>query len=253
MEWVGADPNAQIISEEKVSNYFTYSDLKDPNGKTTIKARACRKIVYKNIYPNIDIEYIFPENKSGIKYSIILHPGANPDAVQMRYSGSEKLQTDAEGDLNITSLFGVLTDHAPLTYFKEGGDKIKSQFVLRDNIVSFNLGTTISDAGKTIIIDPWMTIPVFTGNNKAYDIDWDYQGNVYIHGGQGPFQLSKLNSAGVIQWTFLCSALASSYYGDFAIDRNTGTAYLCQGFGSGYLLKVNTLGNQLASARVQIM
>ena len=244
MQWIGANPSTQIIGEEKVSNYFTYSDLKDKSGKSGIRANAFKKITYKNIYPNIDIEYTFPENKSGIKYSIILHPGADSKAIKIKYDGVEKLQTNERGNFEIESSFGEFIDHAPITYNRDGA-KIQSLFILENNIASFQLEEY--DINKTVIIDPWITVPVFGGYNSAYDIDWDYFGNIYVYG-SGTFsdQLSKLNSSGVIQWT--CVNGMPSSYGDFAIDRNTGTAYICEGYHTpgARLIKVNTLGSQVA-------
>ena len=75
MEWQGANTNASIVAEENVSYYFTYPNEKDPSGNSSLKATAYKKIIYKNIYPNIDVEYFFPQNREGIKYSLILHPG----------------------------------------------------------------------------------------------------------------------------------------------------------------------------------
>ena len=108
MQWIGATPNVQITAQEKVSNYFTYADIKDITGKSTITAHACKKITYKNIYPNTDIEYIFPEGKPGIKYTIILHPGADPDKIQMHYEGAKNIQADAEGNIIIQSALEIL-------------------------------------------------------------------------------------------------------------------------------------------------
>jgi hypothetical protein len=88
MDWEGADPAAKIIAEDPETYYFTYADLNDKTGKSSIRASGFKKITYKNIYPNIDIVYTFPSAKQGIKYSIILHPGADPSRVKMNYSGS---------------------------------------------------------------------------------------------------------------------------------------------------------------------
>src|SRR6185312_10287760 len=63
MQWLGADPNAEIISEQEVEHYYTYPDLKDKSGKSTIQASAFRKVIYKNLYPGIDVEYFFPQGK----------------------------------------------------------------------------------------------------------------------------------------------------------------------------------------------
>jgi hypothetical protein len=76
MTWLNANYNAQVIAEGMVQNYFTYPADNTPNA-TTIIANAYEKITYKNLYPNIDVEYIIPKDKDGIKYSLILHPGAD--------------------------------------------------------------------------------------------------------------------------------------------------------------------------------
>jgi hypothetical protein len=74
MQWQGTNPNVQIVAEDVVSNYYTYSDANDKQGKTTIKAQAYKKLTYKNLYPFIDVVYEFPADTTGIKYSIYLPP-----------------------------------------------------------------------------------------------------------------------------------------------------------------------------------
>lgn len=178
IQWEGASPNVRIIAIDKVSNYYTYGDPKDKTGKSTIKANAFKKIIYQNIYPHIDVEYIFPENKDGIKYSFIIHPGADATLIKMKYKDAKKVALDAEGNLKIKSAFGIFTDHAPVTYYL-GGENIKSSFILNKNNISFQLENY--DKTKTVVIDPWITNPLFTGSwNSAFDIDYDYKGNVYM-------------------------------------------------------------------------
>lgn len=247
IEWMGVNPNASIIGIDKVNNYFTYPDIYSKSGTSTLRARAFSKIIYKNIYPNIDLEYTFPEGKEGIKYSLILNPGSNTEDIRIRYKGAKKISLDAKGNLIIESDFGEFIDHAPVVFY-EDGEKINSSFDLKDNIVSFKINKSLSEK-RTIIIDPWLTIPSFTGTTSAYDIDWDYNGNIYIQGGQTPYQLMKLNSSGTIQWTFtnIFTGSGSSFYGDFCVDRNTGTSFLCEGKPSANnarIVKVNTQGVQ---------
>jgi hypothetical protein len=91
MEWVGASKSVQIVAEDKWAHYYTYADAHDASGKTSLKAQAFRKIKYLNLYPGIDVEYTFPESGSGIKYVLVVHPGANLSHVRMRYSSSDKL------------------------------------------------------------------------------------------------------------------------------------------------------------------
>lgn len=244
MNWLGANAGVDIIAQEEVSYYFTYVDTKDLSGKSFLKARAFKKIIYKNIYPNIDVEYIFPENKSGIKYSLILHPGADPSVIKMEYRNSSGVSLDLEGNTRINTPFGEIIDHAPETFYADNNEPIISSYSVNNNLVSFQLQSPVSLL-RTVIIDPWTTVPTFTSFNSAYDIDYDLKGNVYVYGGAQPFQEIKFNSAGVIQWVFTHPTVApywfGSIYGDFAVDHFSGSSYILQGVGSAGATKIAKL------------
>ncbi|MGP8216946.1 MAG: T9SS type A sorting domain-containing protein [Bacteroidia bacterium] len=247
--WEGANANSAIETQGTQTYYYTY-----PVGAGgTIKANIVKKIIYRNLYPGIDIEYKFPENKSGIEYTITVHPGANLALVKLKYNGAN-LRKEINGDLVFSSEIGTVTEHAPVSFYKtadgnanaaEPGFETISQ--LQGDEESFTLKGNV-DHSKTLIIDPWVTNPNFTASyNKAYDIDFDNAGNVYAYGSGNPYQLTKFNSAGVQQWTFNASTIDEQYYGDFAVDKVTGTAYIAEGFYGGTgagakALKVNTLG-----------
>ncbi|MGE3824222.1 MAG: T9SS type A sorting domain-containing protein [Bacteroidia bacterium] len=246
MEWLGSNPDAEVYGVDETSNYFTYSDLSDVNGKSTLRARAFKKIIYKNIYPDIDLEFIFPEDKGGIKYTLILHPGADASLIKMKYRGANELTLDAEGNIKIASTFGEFIDHAPMVY-SGNGKEIPSSFELTDNTVSFNV--TIENNNTLAVIDPWLTIPVLINADNAFDIDYDYSGNTYIYGGRHVYELLKYDSLGVIQWTYQ-SSIGTANYGDFCVDRNSGFSYICEGgnlSNGSKMLKFNSSGNEVAS------
>ncbi|MBI4930067.1 MAG: gliding motility-associated C-terminal domain-containing protein [Bacteroidetes bacterium] len=245
MEWEGANPDAEIISEDAASCYFTYP---------TIKASAVKKIIYKNIYPNIDVEYFFPEGKTGIKYSLILHSGANASLIKMKYSDVKGLATDIDGNVRIETSFGNFIDHAPEAFYENNHQTVSAAFSISNNVVSFSFPNGEGRDGASIIIDPWTTNPSFPGYNSAYDIDYDYAGNVYVYGGQGspsnPLQEIKFNSAGAIQWVY--SATPMWLYGDFAVDANSGSSYIGEGYNfnlnnnvPAQMIKVNSVGSQI--------
>ncbi len=240
MQWLGCNPNAELVAEEQVSNYFTYSN--------NIKAKAFKKIVYKNIYPNIDIEYIFPENKSGIKYSFILNPGANPNLIKMLYTDPKKLAIDENQNLIITSDFGNFIDHAPNTYFKDGG-KIGSNFQLNYNTVSFKLNIPLTNnnqqqtTNSTIIIDPWVITPTLPSVNKAFEIGKDSLDNVYIMGGTTDASLQKYDPTGTLLWTYSTGFNGYDRYGDMTVSPH-GISYISW---QGELKKINTQGIEIWS------
>jgi hypothetical protein len=80
MVWENANYST-IRAEGQRNDYHSYS-FKTKNGEESNVnfVKSFNKIIYKNIYPKIDIEYaIHPQE--GLKYAVILHPGANPDDV----------------------------------------------------------------------------------------------------------------------------------------------------------------------------
>ncbi|HXB40709.1 MAG TPA: PKD domain-containing protein [Bacteroidia bacterium] len=248
-EWQGANSVVSISTEGEEPYYFTYTGQTGHEIKTT----AYKKIIYKNLYPNIDAEYFFVENKAGLKYNLIVHPGADLSLVKLDYVGGGKNYLQANGDIICKSKMGPFTDHAPETFY-EDGTKLKSNYTLNRNEVSFEVEKY--DANKTIIIDPWTTNPNIPGGwaaNLAYDVDYDNYGNVYALGSYFPFVLVKLNSAGVILWKYTVPAGFSQSYGDFAVDHTTGTSYIVAGTSTGgfntgsQVLKVSTAGSLLAS------
>ncbi|HXB13769.1 MAG TPA: hypothetical protein VNZ45_17400, partial [Bacteroidia bacterium] len=241
--WKGANTDVEVIAEEQETGYCTYT-----LNNHTVLAHTFRKILYRNIYKGIDIEYFFPNDKKGIEYSVILHPGADLSQVKLIYSNAKEIKQDIKGDIVIQSAFGEFIDHVPgRSYCMEDGNNTKSFFVLRGNEVSFNAGNY--DHSKTLIIDPWVMNPAFTGYNSAYDVDYDFQGNVYVYGGLPPYQLQKYNSIGTWQWSYttILGGVSSTetWVGDFTVDHRSGISYLVCGLGTGGgadAIKVSTAG-----------
>ncbi len=242
MEWEGANSATEIIPEDEVKAYYSYWD-----GKQTIIAHAFKKILYKNIYQGIDIEYSFHEGKKGLEYSIIVHPKADLRKVRLLYKDAKSILENESGNIEVASSFGKFVDNSPIkTYYLEDSSNVKCSFILKGKKASFTCG--IYNTDKTLIIDPWIKNPGFLNYNSAYDVDYDNRGNVYAYGGfanfRNHFQEVKYNSNGVLQWTFNTTAfLPNPYYGDIAVDKGTGTSYLLGAQLHGMsALKVNTLG-----------
>ncbi len=247
MKWKGTNPRVEIIAEDEVSFYYCY-----PHGnKHTIIAHAFKKLLYKNLYPGIDIEYYFPENKTGLEYSIIVNPGADLSQVKLLFPDAKGKNIDERGNLILQGEIGQFTDHAPdKTFYKESQVEIKSNFVLSNNEVNFNVSQY--NHTETLIIDPWITNPAFSWQDKAYQVRYDLNGNVYIYGGDGT--LMKINSTGGLVWVFNVKFPGTGGgFGDFVVDEVNGTSYLGEAIGDingPWVFKVNTLGNLIDSTSV---
>ena len=137
---------------------------------------------------------------------------------------------------------------------------IKSVYNLSGNDVTFSFPEGY-DQTKAIVIDPFVTsTSSLTGANagKAIDVDFDYNGNVYVAGGGNlvstfaagaSHKHAKYNSAGVLEWTFtgvltIPSWQADFYYGGWVVDKATGNLYIGQGYATnGFrVIRLNTTG-----------
>jgi len=236
MNWVDANPAVQIVAEEETPDYHSYSFKENGLNKSVDHVKAYKKITYKNLYANIDVEYTFhPE--SGIKYAIILHPGADASKIKMAYTKSLSI---INKEVHIPTKFGDIVDHAPITFYENNKNSIiASRFTKKGNTVSFALGKY--DNTKTVIIDPWPQTPNFA---TAWDCVWECEkdgaGNIYIIGGVTPMQLIKYNSTGALQWTYNTPYDTSAWLGTFATD-NLGNSYVTQGSAAA-IVKVNNAG-----------
>ena len=230
VKWLNSNPNSTIIVEDKQTTYYSYvinsSDPHKNEKPNTVMCDGYSKLVYKNLYDGIDVEYIFhPDN--GIKYNLIIHPGGDISKVQMQYIGTNGI-FEKGGDIHIKTIFGDIIDHAPITFYANNKEKITSSFTINKNIISFNVSPYLKD--QEVIIDPWTLVPAFTSSN-AYDNGVDNFGNIYIYGGtQNNFVVEKYGpSGGAPIWSLANTGIDQSYYGDMLVEGN-GNFYLSEGF-----------------------
>lgn len=239
--WLGSNPDVQIIAEEKDNFYHSYNFFNSANKLININEIASyKKIIYKNLYPNIDVVYEFhPE--IGIKYSVVLHPGADPSVVQLKYS--KDIQLLADGTIKTKTSLGDIIDHAPVTFYEGNeGDVIHSKYRVQNNTISFQLSNY--DNSRTVVIDPWTQTPNFNTNWKCvWECERDGAGNVYLIGGVMPLQLLKYNAAGALQWTYNTPYDTTMWLGTFATDL-AGNSYVSNG-SEAKIQKISTAGGLL--------
>lgn len=243
MSWEGCNQNIEIIASDETSNYYTFGE----KGFENVKAKGYKTILYKNLYNGIDVEYSIPE-KGGIKYKLIVHPGADVGKIKMTYTGDVTgVKIDIDGNIVISTPAGDIIDHAPQAFYETGGNEVASSYKFTDNSVQFDLPSGF-DPQKTLIIDPWTIVPVdLTTDNSAFDMAYDDNGNVYVSGGVVPYKLSKYTSAGTLIWTFTNPAGFGStygYYSRFCIIPSSGSTVIGEGWNSSgpLVMKINPSG-----------
>lgn len=240
MSWENSNPNMAIVESEKQSWYHSFGDKE-------LKSDCYKKLTYKNVYDNIDIEYVFTNDKDyGIKYNVILNPGANPADIKIRYSGDVKGISVKKGNVIIRTPIEDIVEHAPASF--QNNISVASGFTLKDDLIGFNFLNGYNSNEK-LIIDPWVTNVTLATNNYAFDVDFDYAGNYFVYGGSGPFLIGKYSPTGILLWTFggvvpsqgwnsLGSLPGGQYVGNFLVDKFSGKSFMGEGFN-------NTVGTRI--------
>jgi gliding motility-associated-like protein len=240
MTWGNANPDVTVTAEDQAPDYYNYSFKTNGEEISLDFIRAFRKITYKNLYPGIDVEFIF-HPVEGIKYTLILHPGANISQVSMNWSDVNNITLGKSGEVHVPTAFGDIIDHAPVTFYRDNTSEIiASSFVKKGKTISFLLGEY--DHTKTLAIDPWtITGTGFGNSNRIWECDKDAAGNVYLYGGDTPLRLKKYNSSGVLQWTYNTPWDSAGYWLGTLITDIAGVSYVTSG-SNGEIRKVNTSG-----------
>ncbi|HEX5651833.1 MAG TPA: hypothetical protein VFX58_02095, partial [Chitinophagaceae bacterium] len=259
MQWMNASPDVVIKTEDASSHYYTYASISG-------QARGFSKIIYQELYPGIDLVCSFTNNgKPGFEYSLRVKPGADPAQVKFRLGGDIKeVLSNPDGSLLINSDINGILQTAPLSFYsneeklnetsnnKNSGEKIESEFIARDQEFGFHFPNGY-DKTKLLVIDPFVSsTSSLSGANTgiAKDIDFDYNGNIYVSGGgNSAFNLlAKFDPAGNLLWTFSGTLVVPAWtfgynYGGWVVEKTTGKIYLGQGGTASYrIIRLTTDG-----------
>ncbi len=249
VKWLNANPNVQIITQNKTDHYYSYA-IENPMSKETgniNNVKGYEKIIYKNLYNKIDVEYFFHPD-GGVKYSIILHPGADASQIKMEYKTEHTnvkeenidVKLNQQGQLEINSSLGKIIEHKPFTFYNDTKVEISSAYKFTNNILSFDLGAY--DNSQRVVIDPWMVVATFNSSNAVWEVENDGVGNTYVTGGETPMVLKKYNNVGALQWTYNTPwDTASVWLGTLATDA-AGNSYVTSGV-TAEMHKVDNAGN----------
>lgn len=240
MELVGGNFN-QVLPANKDSatiNYYNHQILAVP---------SYQKIVYKNIYPSIDwVIYIektqntnkvhIPKNERiGVKYDFVVHPGGDPSIIKFQPKWVENFQFDTKGNMVLANRLGYIQEQKPYSYQVIEGKQVEIQSKYQINDSEINYQIEEYDRKKELVIDPLLQWATYYGGSAAETGGYttiDGSGFVYLCGStasttttiaSGGFQSSmagvndaflvKFNSSGVRQW--------ATYYGGSDDDRGT--------------------------------
>lgn len=199
VEFVGANPNPQIIADKPLPNYNNYFIGSDPS-KWAAGCKIYQGITIQNLYPNVDIRYY--SHNGRMKYDLMVKPGADVSKIALRYNGVDKLEI-RNRELVIKTSIGDIKELDPYTYQyqNEGRKQVVARYSLKDNIVRFDVKNY--DKSSLLIIDPTIIFASFSGSttdNWGYTATYDDEGNFY--GGGIVFGQGFPTSVGAFQQDF---------------------------------------------------
>lgn len=173
-----SNPDVQIVSEKPFAHRNHYLSA----GKKASNCGVFQGITYKNLYEGIDLHYY---SEGGfIKYDLIVHPGADPGKVVLRYDGQSKLLLK-KGQMHVQTTVGEVRELEPKSFqaTEEGRVPVDCKYVLKGNELRFQLGQY--DANSILVIDPTEVFCTFTGShsdNWGYTATYDGSGDMYLGG-----------------------------------------------------------------------
>lgn len=227
MEFVGMASTAELVAEGEKDDYYTYSY---PQGEAYVnvdRASGFERLYYRGLYQGIDAT-IEGKGGRGIKYSFNLAPGANPQAIRLRWKGAQP-QLDADGNIHLPAVLGELIDQKPEAWYADRPEeKIPVAFQLVGNEVTFQLGAY--QTNRAIVIDPWTINPALPAPfNRAFEVDADGTGNVYVFGGGMGYNLKKYNPLGTLQWTHVSPwDTSNAWFGELLV-MTAGDVFITSG------------------------
>ena len=237
MVLVGADPNARISTEGRSNDYTQYYN------HDALDVRTYTKVTYHEVYPGID--WVVYTTEKGMKYDFVVHPGADPDLIRMRFEHYEELSIDADGNLIHGNRMGRFTEEPPVSF--QDGEVVPTRFVLEGNSLRFAMEDF--DSSRVLTIDParlWGTYYGGSGLDYGWSCSADASGNVFLAGftestngiasgghqivqaGASDAFLVKFNSSGTRLW--------GTYYGGSDFDL----AFHCAPDASGNVFLAGT-------------
>ncbi len=219
MELKGANPSPIILTENQSEYYENYFLAHCPKGGI-MDVHGYAKLIYKDMYPGID--WVIYSKGAEMKYDFIVHPGANPSDIKIKYTHAQAINLEENGSVTVKTQLGELAEGKPVCWNGAGELPVKSKFILKDDCLQFQLDKY--DHTQQLTIDPTLQWAGYYGGNGTENI------NKIITGGNGGFYIvgNTTSAIGIAYCTnFNCDPFQTSY----------------QGFQDAFYTKINNSGD----------
>jgi hypothetical protein len=250
MQFMGANPQAQIRGDAELSGKINYLTGNDPaQWHTGVPTFA--KVRVEEIYPGMGLVYY--GNQQQLEYDFEVAPGADPRAIKIHFDGVDKIAVNAPGELVLALSGGEIHQPKPVIYQMANGARreISGGYRLVDaHTVAFAVGNY--DHSLPLVIDPILSYSTYFGGNygeTAWAVKVDTNGFVYIAGQTFSSKFTNnvpLSTPGAYQTNYHGGMLAGDAFVAKFGNPGTNLIYFTYLGGSGddaaYALAVNEAG-----------
>ncbi|MCA1901654.1 MAG: SBBP repeat-containing protein, partial [Candidatus Hydrogenedens sp.] len=183
--------NAQSISGSiSLSSYSCYFDKYFNSKNVPIISPHYKAVIYKEIYPNIDL-YLY-ENSKHFEFDFIIYPHANWNQISLNFDVLSQntwvpvIPKLSNNKIIITYNNSYFEFFAPCAFQWINGQKRTIPIkILNDNGINFNLSDSNFNPNYPLILDPTLLAGTYLGGNntdKIIDVKVDSAGNIYLIG-----------------------------------------------------------------------
>lgn len=240
VEFLGANPNPQVVAEELRPDYLNYYLHFTP--KEGIKnVKLYNKVTYRNLYDNIDLVMIAaPDQYPGraLAYDFVVHPGGNVNDIRYRYHGASDREFYSNGTMATSCASGRMFEMIPESYLQNASGRkllpVNVSFKKQKDFISFDVGAY--DKKQSLVIDPVLVWGTYAGglySEEGRGVAVDSDNNVILTGRtyssdgiatDGAYQTELLGDVDmqIEKYTSDCVRLWGTYWGGTGEDHIRG-------------------------------
>lgn len=201
MRFLNSSSDVKVIGVDEQETKFDYYLAHCPDGILGVNSYA--KIMYSNVYPNIDLEFYYDGSK--LKYNFIVRSGGNADDIKIAWDGVENLKLSEDGVTFDAGEFSFV-DMPPVSFCNDAN--VETKYIVEENTVKFSVDEY--NRASTLVIDPgitWTSHLEYNGYGTWGDIVHNSNGNLFYYADW------EWNPSSTDVSNYLNSASTNNHYG----------------------------------------
>src|ERR1041385_4276604 len=117
MQILGGSSTASMSGENLMQGKMNYFIGNNPSQWRT-RVPLYRRVQARNVYPKIDLSWY--GNEQRLEYDFVVHPGASPQTIAIRFAGADKIRISPSGELVLQLGDEEIRQPAPTVYQFDG-------------------------------------------------------------------------------------------------------------------------------------